>query len=152
MNHDFIPYVKHGTCRIIRDHLDNGRVLHGTKALTHLLEPRLARDVDRANTTGNWLGVYASGDVRIPIFRALAEKRDPSHPCFRGYTGNDERMRFFGQNITLTSGYIYVLPNDGMTFINKFEIVSRLSVKPISILRIEIDIISELDDVDILFS
>jgi hypothetical protein len=138
----------------LRSYLRQGFLLHGSKQLVKILEPRQASDNDPNRTTGKAHAVYAETmDPRIPIVMALFDKKDPG---LRGWTsgyhssGPDSTMTITGTNCTFTAGYVYVLPPDNFQregSDDDFEFISATPVTPIAVIKVDPSMLGVLDGI-----
>lgn len=142
------------TLALLREYLDKGFLLHGSKNSTEMLEPRQSSDSNEARVSGKQFAIYAADNVEVPIFMALRDKRDPGKRSMHsGYSGYGGTFHMYGENIDLTPGYVYVLPRD--TFETESdgngdeELISRVPIKPVAIVPIEPDIVHLLGTISL---
>jgi hypothetical protein len=119
----------------LRECLEAGFLLHGSKQKLEILEPRRARDTDASNVVGTQTAVYAASSLRIPIIKALIDIRDKSIlGQTYGYEDDGNRMIVGGANFTFTPGFVYVLRPDSFIEItdnqDRRDIVSFEPVLP----------------------
>jgi hypothetical protein len=141
----------------LTSYLNQGYVLHGSKSSSPILEPRQAHDVNPDRVLGKAYALYAEGtDIRIPIFMAL--KAPKIADAYGGYTsgysghGPDQPLRISGKNLAFTTGFVHVLPRDSFEIEehgDDTELMSRVPVEAIEIIRVEPSILEELPYVEI---
>ena len=121
-------------------------VLHGSPCLTEILEPRQAHCLDpdgKVDEEKSQLGVYASLWVRDAVVCAVVR----NHTGWK-VSSDLNTLTVFGDNVTLESGYLYVLPQKCFTRLsNVFWFISKEPVKPLRFLPIGPDILKYLDDI-----
>ena len=121
-------------------------VLHGSPCLTEILEPKQAKCLDpdgKLDEEKSQMGVYASLWVRDAVVCAIAHN-------YAGWKVSSDLKTFtvLGENVTLGSGYLYVLPQKNFTRLsNVFWFISKAPAKPIRILPISPEILQYLPDI-----
>lgn len=138
----------------LRDYLEQGYLLHGSKEKLDIIEPRKAADTNPDRTTGQALAIYAeASDIRVPILMALFAEKDPSKKSWRSsYSAQGNgTMKVGGENYMFTPGYVYVLPSE--TFVTEGdehdrEFISRVNVVPKNVVPVDPSILSELDGIE----
>jgi hypothetical protein len=136
----------------LKEYLSQGYLLHGSKNKIEVIEPRQAHDDNRESKVTNLHGVYAADDIRVPVFMALFDKKDPTKKGWTSYyhATNREEITVGGKNVTFTPGYIHVLPNETfqkMEDEHGQETVSFEPVTPIDVIRITPEILELLTGV-----
>jgi hypothetical protein len=136
----------------LREYVAQGYVLHGSKSMNQMLEPRQARDTNRDRVSGQSFAIYATDHVEIPLFMALKDRKDPNVRSMRsGYNGTGGKFHLYGENTTLTPGFVYVLPRDTFEVESDGngdeELISRVPVTPVAIIRVEPDILNLFDNI-----
>lgn len=131
----------------LKEFVAQGYVLHGSKKASDTLEPKQATDTNKERIIGTQVAVYATHHVEIPLFMALKDMKDASLRSMRsGYSGTGGVWRMYGENTTLTPGYVYVLPSDTFEKIvdekGDEELISRVPVMPVAVFKVEPDILS----------
>lgn len=142
------------TIEKLKSYLEQGYVLHGGKNRADTLEPRQAEDDDPERKAGKAVAIYAEAhDLRIPIFMALFDQKDPSRGWQSSYSAQgDGPMQISGENYTFTPGYIYVLPRDTFEVEGDeidSELISRQPVTPIDVIEIDPSILKDLEGITI---
>ncbi len=144
----------------LSNYLSSGLILHGSKSLLEVLNPRQANDDDvNRSHVGKMKGVYGEDtDIRIPIIMALFDEKDKTKGSMTSEyeCSSDGHMKVSGKNVFFNKGYVYVLPRETFeVFEDKEkddrELVSQTSVKPVDIVPINAEIINLLEDIEINF-
>jgi hypothetical protein len=139
------------TLSTLKNYIDQGYLLHGSKSNAAELEPRQASDNDAERITGHQLGVYGIDSVEAPIFMALRDKANTFKGSRSFYHGTDGKYEMGGENVTLTPGYIHVIPRDTFELVSDEkgdeELVSRVPVRAVAVVEIQPDIIQLLPNV-----
>lgn len=121
-------------------------VLHGSPYLTEILEPRQANCLSpdgKVDEEKSQLGVYASLWVRDAVVCAIAH----NHVGWK-VSEDLKTLSVLGENVTLGSGYLYVLSQKDFTRLsNVFWFISKEKVVPTRILPINPDILKYLNDI-----
>ena len=134
------------TLRQLREFLAEGYVFHGSKKKSSILEPRQANDTDESRIIGRQNAIYATDKhLEIPLFMAMKDRKDPSNISIKsGYHGYGDQFYMYGENATLTPGYVYVLPRDTFEVISdeegNDELISREPVMPYAVFKVRPDI------------
>lgn len=124
---------------ILIDAVSHGYLLHGSAHLIdNELQPRQAND--SAKIGGNLCGIYATTDIAVAMFKAIA-KRPEKSSSLMGWDFDDENdsKRVYGTNISFVAGYIYILPPDNFSAVleDDSEFVSMNKVLPIDKIKIQ---------------
>lgn len=95
---------------ILTTAIQQGYLLHGSQHLVEVLEPRKARD--EAKSSGNQNAVFATNNVAIAIWKAVAHKL--SSDSMVGWSWNDsgEKILYSEGGVSLGNGYVYILPKE----------------------------------------
>jgi hypothetical protein len=138
----------------LQKYISEGFILHGSKKLVPILEPRQATDDNINRTIGKSFAIYGEAhDIRIPILMALFTQADESlHSWKSGYSGHGPGtpLEVTGENFTFSPGYVYVLSPDHFTTEedeNEREYISHEAITPIDILKIDPTILKEFSDI-----
>jgi hypothetical protein len=144
------------TLKQLRQYLNEGMLLHGSKVRTEVIEPRQSSDNNPDRIIGKSFAIYAeTEDVRIPILMALFDKKDKDlADCRTSYSshGPNEPMLVSGENFTFSPGYVYVLPPEKFTTEEtetEREYIATEPIKPIAVLEINPLILSLFDNIKI---
>jgi hypothetical protein len=139
------------TLKLLREFVDKGYVLHGSKRTSEMLEPRQADDTNKERVIGRQNAIYATDKIEVPLFMALKDFKDPENRSMRsGYSGtagaDGITWHMYGENTALTPGYVYVLPKDTFDLMSDSngdeELISREPVMPVAVFKIEPDILN----------
>lgn len=90
--------------------LKQGYLLHGSPHfISECLKPRLSSDEDKES--GNQNAVFATSNVAIAVWKAVAHKAGPGSMV--GWSWDDFGKKvLFAENIELGDGYVYILPRN----------------------------------------
>ena len=89
--------------------VEQGYLLHGSPHLTKCLEPRRARD--EVKSSGNQIAVFATTNVAIAVWKAVAHQLRPD--SLIGWSWNDGGTKIlYAEDTELGNGYVYILSKD----------------------------------------
>jgi len=123
-------------------------LLHGSpEPIKGVLQPKKA--YDEAKEGGNKTGVYATSNVVIAIWKAVAHKKDKKRRWMVGWSWNDNGEKvLYGKNLKLKDGYVYILPSEYFRPIvdDASDHVSLTPVSPVTKVKVSPKDLLELQD------
>jgi hypothetical protein len=128
---------------ILQEYLNNGYLLHGSqRCIEGELKPCQA--CDSSKEEGNLCGVYATNEIAVAIFKAVA-RRPEQKSSLMGWDFDGNVKKFYGANIALADGYVYILPTDNFKPVqgDDSEFVSVSSILPQAVVKINPKIFKE---------
>lgn len=128
---------------LLQEFLNKNYLLHGSPHdISGKIEPRQACDLNRES--GNLIGIYATNDVAIAMFNAVIH-RPQKGDSLSGWNFDDNKKEFFGKNISLAVGHVYILPSDTFqkTIDDDGEFVSLTACPPQDKIFIDPEIFKE---------
>lgn len=98
--------------RELREALEAGYCLHGSRLRLDVIEPRPAR-CETGRREGNLTAVYAdTTSPAVPCLMALFAEKVPGKGYYSSYSNANDTLVVIGEGLTFRPGFIHVLPRD----------------------------------------